>query len=191
MDGRVHRKDRRNGGMIMDFMKVVESRRSVRSFENKEIPEDEIEEIIEIGHMAPSAGNRQARDFIIIKDEEEKDRLVENAYGQSFIAEASWIVVVCANKERSAERYGDRGRELYSVQDATAAVENMLLAVVDKGYGAVWIGAFDEEKVVDQLDIPEGVRPVAMIPIGYPSNVPEEPDKMNADELTHRGRWER
>ncbi len=173
----------------MDFKKVAEKRRSVRSFEDKDIPEEEIKEIIKIGHSAPSAGNRQARDFIVIKDEGEKQRLVENAYGQSFIADAPWVIVVCANKERSAERYGERGRKLYSIQDATASVENMLLAVVDKNYSSVWIGAFEEEKVSDQLGIPNGVRPICLLPIGHPAEIPDEPDKMDAEELIHYGRW--
>lgn len=173
----------------MEFREATKKRRSVRSFREEDIPEKEILNMIEIGHMAPSAGNRQARDFIIVGEEEEKERLVENAYGQSFIAEASWVVVVCANEERSAERYGKRGRELYSIQDATAAVQNMLLAVVDKGYAAVWIGAFDEKKVAEQLEIPKGVRPVAMIPIGVPAKDPKEPPKMDIEELIHRGGW--
>ncbi|MFP4001774.1 MAG: nitroreductase family protein, partial [Thermoplasmata archaeon] len=98
---------------------------------------------------------------------------------------------VCANKERSGERYGERGRNLYSIQDATAAVENMLLAVEDKGYGAVWVGAFEEEKVSEQLGIPKDVRPVTILPIGHPKNIPDKPNKMSAEELTHRGHWER
>ncbi len=173
----------------MEFKETAEKRRSVRSFEPKDIPEEDILEILEIGHKAPSAGNRQARDFILIRDEEEKKRLVKNAYGQSFIAEAPWVIVVCANKDRSAERYGERGSELYSIQDATAAVENMLLAVVDKGYGSVWIGAFDEKKVEEQLGIPDGVRPIALLPIGVPENIPEEPAKMDIEEILHREGW--
>lgn len=173
----------------MELKEVAEKRRSVRSFEQKDIPKEEIEEIIEIGHMAPSAGNRQARDFILLADEEEKKRLVKNAYGQSFIAEAPWVIIVCANKKRSEERYGERGKDLYSIQDASAAIENILLAVVDKGYASVWIGAFEEEKVSDQLNIPEGVRPVAILPIGHPAESPTEPKKMDAEELTHQGGW--
>ncbi|MFP3872593.1 MAG: nitroreductase family protein [Candidatus Natronoplasma sp.] len=173
----------------MEFKEVAEKRRSVRSFKDEDIPEKDIKEIIEIGHMAPSAGNKQARDFIRVEDEEEKSKLAKNAYGQSFIADAQWVVVVCANKERSAERYGDRGRKLYSIQDATAAVQNMLLAVVDKGYGSVWIGAFDEGKVKEQLDIPKGVRPIALVPIGHPARVPDEPPKIDTDKLIHEEGW--
>ncbi|MBS3781226.1 MAG: nitroreductase family protein [Candidatus Thermoplasmatota archaeon] len=173
----------------MEFKKVIEKRRSVRSYTEDEIPKKDIEEIIRIGHTAPSAGNRQARDFIVVEDEKEKRRLVENAYGQSFIGDAPWVIVVCAHKKRSAERYGDRGRELYSIQDATAAVENILLALVDMGYSSCWIGAFDEDKVSKQLEIPDGVRPIAILPIGHPAGMPRKPEKMNAEELTHHGSW--
>ncbi len=173
----------------MEFKKVVEKRRSVRSYTEDDIPRDDIEEIVKIGHMAPSAGNRQARDFIIVKKDEEKEKLVENAYGQSFISDAPWVIVVCANKERSAERYGDRGRELYSIQDATAAIENMLLAVVDMGYSSCWIGAFEEDKVANQLDIPDGVRPIAILPIAHSEGESDKPEKMKAEELTHYGGW--
>jgi len=173
----------------MEFKKVAKKRRSVRTYTEEEIPKEDIKEIIKIGHMAPSAGNRQAREFIIVEEKKEKEKLVENAYGQSFIGDAPWVVVICANKERSAERYGERGRELYSIQDATAAIENILLAVVDMGYSSCWIGAFDETKVAEQLKIPKEVRPIALLPIGYPAQIPSKPAKMDAEELTHHGSW--
>lgn len=173
----------------MEFEEVVRKRRSVRSFLDKDIPKEEIVEIIKIGHMAPSAGNLQARDFIIVRDEKEKKELAENALNQKFIAKVPWVIVVCANEERSGKRYGNRGRKLYSVQDATAALENMLLAIVDKGYASVWVGAFDEEKVTKQLEIPAQVRPVAIIPIGHPAKTPREPSKMDFKQITHYEKW--
>lgn len=176
-------------GEKLEFEEVVKQRRSIRSYTGEEIGKDEIYELLKIGHAAPSAGNLQARDFIIVNSHETKTRLKKAAYGQKFIEDSSWVIVVCANEERSAKRYGDRGRELYSVQDASAAVENILLAVTDKGLGAVWVGAFDEEWVANILDIPDGVRPVAMIPIGHPDKISKEPPKMDVEELTHEGSW--
>ncbi len=173
----------------MEFQEVVKKRRSIRKFKEKSIPEKEIKEIIEIGHLAPSAGNLQARDFIVVSDEDGKRKLSDNAYGQEFISVVPWVIVVCANKERSGRKYGGRGRNLYSIQDATAAVENMLLAIVDKGYASVWVGAFDESKVSEQLNIPENVRPVAIIPVGYPDGSPNKPNKMKSQEITHYERW--
>ncbi len=173
----------------MEFKEVVEKRRSVRKFKDLDIPEKDIEEILEIGHMAPSAGNLQARDFIVIKEKEGKNKLSINSYGQFFICEASWVVVVCANKRRSSERYGERGEELYCIQDATAAVENMLLAIVDMGYACVWVGAFDEEAVAKQLKLPSHIRPIAILPIGYPAESNSEPKKIEVNEITHHEEW--
>ncbi len=173
----------------MEFEKVVEDRRSIRSYTDEKIGKEEIYDLLNIGHMAPSAGNLQARDFIIVNSHETKTRLKKAGYGQKFIEDAEWVIVVCANEERSAKKYGDRGRQLYSVQDASAAVENILLAVTDKDLGAVWVGAFDEEWVSNILDIPDGVRPVAMIPIGHPDKISKEPPKMDVKELTHEESW--
>lgn len=173
----------------MEFKEVVRKRRSVRKFKDKDIQEKEIKEILKIGHMAPSAGNLQARDFIVVREESEKKKLSDNAFGQKFVAEVPWNIVVCANKKRSGSKYGDRGRDLYSIQDATAAVENMLLAIEDKGYASVWVGAFDEKKVSEQFGIPSDVRPVAIIPVGNPAISPSKPPKMDYEEITHYERW--
>ncbi len=173
----------------MDFEEIVEKRRSIRKFAPKDVHIEMIKKIIDIGHMAPSAGNLQARDFILIRKNNIKEELVQCALGQSFIGEAPWVIVVCANKARSAKKYGERGRELYSVQDATAAVENMLLAITGQGLGSVWVGAFDESKVSELLSIPEGVRPVAILPIGYPDSKPSKPRKIETEELIHEEGW--
>lgn len=173
----------------MEFEKVVKKRRSIREFKEIDIPEEDIKKILRIGHMAPSAGNLQARDFVIIQKQDEKERLSRNAFGQSFIAQPPWVVVVCANKKRSGKKYGKRGEELYSIQDATAAIENMLLAIEDMGYASVWIGAFDEEAVSAQLELPSYVRPVAILPIGYRAVEPEEPEKIDVEDITHHAKW--
>ncbi len=173
----------------MEFEEVVEKRRSVRRFTDDDVPRDIIDRILKIGHKAPSAGNNQAREFIVVRDQRVKSKIVEAALGQSFIQDAPWVVVVCAHEERSASRYGGRGRDLYSIQDATAAVENMLLAVTNEALGSVWVGAFDEEKVSHILDIPQEARPVAILPIGHPAAEPSEPAKMSVKEITHEGMW--
>lgn len=173
----------------MEFEEVVKERRSVRQFTTEEVDKEVIYDILELGHKAPSAGNLQARDFILINSPTTKKKLKKAAYGQEFVKECPWVIVVCANKERSAKRYGDRGRSLYSIQDASAAVENILLAVTDRGLGAVWVGAFDEGGVSNILDIPDEVRPVALIPIGHPKSKPNVPKKMDVEKITHEGKW--
>ena len=165
---------------IMELMEIIKGRRSIRKFCNKPVPEDMLNKIIEAGRAAPSAGNLQARDFFIIENQEIKEQLVKAAHGQKFIAQASVAIVVCVNFE-SIESYGERGMELYCIQDSAAAVQNMLLMVHELGLGACWVGAFDEPPVTEVLKLPEHLRPVAIIPIGYPDQECQERSKRDDD----------
>ena len=170
-----------NSGGRMDVIEAIKTRRSIRSFSDKPVPRELIEEIIETGRAAPSAGNRQARDFFVITDTGTKQKIVEAALGQDFIARAPYVVVVCANEERIANPYRDRGVTLYCIQDASASVQNMLLALHAKGLACCWIGAFDEKAVSDIMSLPSHLRPVAILPIGYPDEVGREPAKRDDD----------
>jgi len=157
----------------MELFEAIAKRRSIRSFKSGPVSDYHLEEILRAGILAPSAGNTQPWEFIVTKKKEGRLELAEAALQQSFVAEAPVVVTVCANEERSARRYGERGRRLYSIQDTAAAMENMLLAATALGYGACWIGAFDENKVRKALGIPLGVRPVALLPVGVPAEMPE------------------
>jgi len=106
---------------------------------------------------------------ILVESREGKHKLSEAAYGQTFLLQAPIVFVICAVPEESGARYGTRGTTLYCYQDTAAMVQNILLAATDLGLGSCWVGAFDEESVVRILSIPEGWRPVAMVPVGYPS----------------------
>ncbi|MFX1296398.1 MAG: nitroreductase family protein [Promethearchaeota archaeon] len=170
----------------MDFFEVVFKRRSIREFhKDQKIPEKDLNKILEMAIKAPSAGNRQSWDFIIVTKQEIKKNLVRAALGQSFIAQAPVVVVVCANQGRSAAVYGRRGRDLYCIQDTAAAIQNMLLTITALGYGACWIGAFNEAAVCSILNIPEGVRPIAIIPIGVPEIIPNPTPRISIIELYH------
>lgn len=147
-----------------------------------------IHEIIKYAHFAPSAGNLQARDFIIIKDEKQKKRLSKASLNQMFIAEAPVDIVVCANLNRISP-YGSRGKDLYCIQDSAAAVEHILLLAVDIGLGACWVGAFDEYEVSRILELPPHIRPVAIVPIGYPLGKVTTTPRMDTKILIHYNRW--
>jgi nitroreductase len=82
------------------------------------------------------------------------------------------VIVVCADAEQSAGRYGPRGRDLYCLQDTAAATEHILLAAVALGLGGCWVGAFDERRAADALSLPKHHRPVAILPIGKPAGRP-------------------
>ncbi|RZN62133.1 nitroreductase family protein [Methanonatronarchaeum sp. AMET6-2] len=172
----------------MGLMDLIRSRRSVRKFKDKDVGSDEVRRILEAGRWAPSAGNLESRDYIVVRDRDVKQGLMRAA-GQSFIGDAPVLIVVCANMERSSQRYGDRGYNLYSVQDATAAVQNMLLMAHNLGLASCWIGAFDEDEVQSILDIPGGVRPVTILPVGHPAEQPSPPERSSLDKFVHKDEW--
>ncbi len=156
----------------MEPNKIFVERFSCRSFIEKEVPQEYIEVVLKAGIWAPSAGNLQPWKFFVIKNKELKEKLVEVAYGQDFISEADFVIVVIALPEESAIKYGDRGRSLYSIQDTAAAVENMLLQGSILGLGSCWVGAFSEEKAKKVLNLKEKEKPVAILPFGFPKEFP-------------------
>lgn len=159
--------------MTVDFWQVLEGRQSVRSFNTeREVPSEIVTRLLEAAIRAPSAGNCQPWYFFVVRNQGTKRALAEAALNQWFLSEAPVVMVVCAEAERSAIRYGDRGRRLYSLQDTAAAIENLLLAAVASGLGACWVGAFDEEEASRALDLPSHLRPVAIVPVGYPAGRP-------------------
>jgi len=173
----------------MHIPEMIRERRSIRVFSDKNIPEGGVELLVEAACWAPSAGNRQPWEFVIVRDEENKRRLAEAAYGQYFIAEAPVVFVICADPRRSASRYGRRGSELYCLQDTAAAVQNLLLTAKANGLGSCWIGAFDEGRVAEAVGSPKGVRPVAIVPVGYPAESPPPRPRRRLSEVIHRERF--
>jgi len=149
-----------------EMIEKITSRQSIRKFTNEPIPDSIIEEIANIGRTAPSGGNRQPWRIVIVTREDLKNQLVAAAHNQRFIAAAPVVYVICAVPEESAERYGKRGRKLYTLQDTAAMTLNILYGAHLHGYGACWIGAFEEEEVSKVLSIPSDMRPVAMVPVG-------------------------
>jgi len=169
----------------MELFKAIRGRRSVRSYSEDEIPEQDLKEILEAAICAPSAGNIQSWEFVVVQNDDTKEALAEAAYGQDFIAEAPVVIVVCANRARSARRYGDRGASLYSIQDTAAAIQNMLLASYALGYGSCWVGAFDEAKAARIIQAPPEIRPVAIIPIGRSVESPNPPPRISLEKVLH------
>lgn len=165
----------------MSILDIIKGRRSIRDFKDKEIPEGAIDAMIEAILWAPSAGNLQSRRFYFIFNGDIKKRLATAALNQSFIARAPLTVVACTDR-RIAFRYGERGINLYSIQDVSASIENMLLTAYELGLGGVWVGAFMEDEVKEILKLPDKLRPVAIIPIGYPARIPKPPPRVSQDE---------
>lgn len=166
----------------MDVFDCIKGRRSVRKFIKKDIKDEDLIKILEAGIHAPSSGNLQNWEFIIIRDEEMKEKIAKAALNQEFIREASVVIVACSNDERIAY-YGKRGKELYAVQNVAAAIQNILLSSYGLGIGSCWVGAFNEKEIKNILKIPEGVRILAIIPLGYPAELPEKPPRRVLSEV--------
>ncbi|MHC1590787.1 MAG: nitroreductase family protein [Candidatus Helarchaeales archaeon] len=162
-----------------DFTDLIKKRRSIRKLIGP-VDEKIILEIIENARWAPSAGNLQSWDIILVKSEERKTALARAALNQTFIAEAPVVLVVCANLRRSARIYGARGASLYCLQDTAAFIQTLLLLITAHGLGACWVGAFDEEQVATVVEtvIQKGIRPIALIPIGKSAENPVPPPRL-------------
>jgi nitroreductase len=157
----------------MEVMEAIINRRSIRVFTKSYVSEEMVEKLIEAARWAPSAGNVQPWDFVVVRESKTKAALAEAALGQMFICEAPAVIVVCANGGLSSQRYGVRGETLYCLQDTAAAIQNIHLVACSLGLGTCWVGAFQEDEVRRVLNVPHGVRPVAIIPVGYPAEKPE------------------
>ena len=173
----------------MDVFEAIKTRRSTRRYKSEDVSEEQVEKLLGAAIMAPSGGNMQPWDFIIIRGEEQKKALARAALGQMFIATAPVVIVVCANKPRTARRYGERGAELYSLQDTAAATQNMLLAATAMGLAGCWVGAFNDNAVSDVLGLPRNIRPVVILPIGVPDEFPRMPPRIALSEITHYDKW--
>jgi nitroreductase len=111
--------------------------------------------------------------MVVVQDTGLRHALASAALDQSFVAEAPIVIVVCAVPEESAVIYGQRGHELYCLQDTAAATENLLLAATALGLGCCWVGSFSETEVTRLLGLSHDVRPVALVPIGHSRQAPE------------------
>ena len=165
----------------MDVMTAIRERRSVRAYGETEVPQEAVDRLVEAAMCAPSAGNLQSRKFFFVTHGEIKARLARAALDQWFIAQAPLVIVACADRN-AVRSYGQRGHELYAVQDATASVQNMLLAAEGLGLGACWVGAFREGKVAESLDLPMHLRPVAIVPVGFPAESPQTPPRVRVED---------
>ena len=168
-----------------DFIHLISSRHSVRAFKEAPIQKDKINAIADASTRGPSAGNLQSYQTFVIAKKTEKEKLAEAAHGQGYIAEAPTVMVFCADPKRCGIEYGLRGEELFCVQDATIACTYAQIAAHSTGLSSVWIGSFDEDKVSDILKL-NNMRPVAILPIGFPDETPENTTRRSLDEVI---RW--
>ena len=169
----------------MQLESLLRKRAMIRAFTQDPIDEDKVWKILRNAWRAPSAGNLEPQDFLVVRDEILKKRLAEAALGQSFIEQAPVVIVVCSDTRRNVGRYGERGRNFYSIIDGSFSSFIILLSAVELGLGACFVGAFDDDKVARVLALPKEVRPIGIIPIGKPAEKPRRLSRIPLEERVH------
>ena len=159
---------------LMSLIDYILSRRSIRNYEKREIPEKTINQILKTGQNAPSAANKQPFHFIILKDQEIKKKI--STTFSRFIKDVPIVIVGCANEKALIT-----GK--WAVIDTTIAMQNMVIAAWTLGVGSCWIGSFNEKKVKQLLKIPDKWKVVALITLGYPAEKPKQRKKKTTEEI--------
>ena len=171
----------------MDFYDAVSKRLSVRSYKADPVPEDVLNRILEAGRLAPSAKNYQPWKFIVVKDPAIRQELVAACRGQGSVGQAPVVICGCCVIDQVWKNMG--GYWSAEAVDITIALEHMMLAAAAEGLGTCWIGAFLEAEVKKVLAIPDGVKPIALTPLGYPAREHKPQPRKPLSEITCVDRW--
>ncbi|MFT9496078.1 nitroreductase family protein [Anaerosolibacter sp.] len=166
-------------------MNAILNRKSIRKFKDIKISDEIVEELLRAGMAAPSAGNEQPWEFIVLRDKEIMKKITEVHPYSKMLLNADVAIVVCGDEEKEVYKG-------YWVQDCAAATENILIEVEDKGLGAVWLGVYPMEDRVEAIkhlfNLPPSVIPLSIIPVGYPDEQRKPVDRFNKTRI-HYDRW--
>ena len=159
----------------MSLIDLVLSRRSIRKYESKNIPEEVLQQILEAGRQAPSAANRQPIRFVVVTDQSVVKSVCDTLVTR-FVKSAPVAIAGCADVKSFLT-----GK--WAVVDATIAMQNMVIAAWALGIGSCWIGACNEEKVKELLKIPDRWKFVALLTLGFPAEQPKPRKKKQFEDL--------
>jgi Nitroreductase len=171
-----------------EFSRFLSGRCSVREFGPEPLADEDVQAVVAAAQAAPSAGNLEAWDVVVVTDEDARQALSDAAFGQTHVAEAPALFVVCANYIRSMSQYGERGI-LYAVEDATIACTYMMLAAQARGLSSCWTGAFEEDDVREYLGLPAHIRPLAILAVGRSQAPVRRTERMELENHIHYNEW--
>ena len=161
----------------MELQEAITTRRSIRAFQTKAIPREDLEAIVDAGRMAPTGSNRQPWDFLVVTEQE---KIAEISKAAEWMGEAAAIVAIVLDEFSPVWK-----------EDGCAAATTMLLKIVDLGYGATWVqGNIEpfEDEFKALLDVPADRHMPIMLPIGVPDELPIQ-EKMALDKVIHWETW--
>jgi len=184
----------------VDVLDIIKKRRSIRSYKPDGIPKDVLEKLLDAIRLAPSGGNQQPYKFIVVQDKETKAQLAAacrwspgRPKGQEFVAEAPVVIVACGSERNAVTRYYSGGEVYLALGrdvpaeidkssseylslvdiDVAIAIDHLTLVAAEEGLGTCWIAALDELAIKELLSIPEDMRVVVVMPVGYTASWPE------------------
>ena len=170
----------------MDVMEAIKKRYSVRSYQDRAVETEKLDSILEAARLAPSANNKQEWRFIVVQDKNTRQRLMQAAKDQAFVGQAPVVIACCA---RTDSHIMTCGQQCYPI-DVAIAIEHMALKATEEGLGTCWIGAFYEDKVKEILGIPQDIRVVQLLALGYSVKLrPNPKDRLRLKEIVMYGGW--
>lgn len=161
-------------------MSSIFTRRSIRRYTGEKIEDEKVDKILRAAMQAPSAGNQQGWEFIVVRDRDVLNKISKMSQYASMAAEADLAIIVLGNKN-------EMRMPSYMEQDLGAATQNLMLQAVEEGLGSVWLGVCPLEermKLISQIfNLPEGVEPFAVVAIGYPAQENKFVDRYNENKV--------
>ena len=169
-------------------LEIIHNRKSVRHYTDQEVTKEQLEVLVKAGMAAPSARNLQVWEFIVVQDKEVLKALASDLPYAKMLESAQAAIIVCGDIDKAITDVDSA----YWVQDCSAATQNILLAAESEGLGAVWTSAYPYQEimqvVVENLDLPDNIIPLNVIPIGYPTGEDKPKDKWKPEKL-HWNKW--
>ncbi len=176
---------------MTDFMKIVKERRSIRKYEDRDVPEDILNQVLEAVQWSPSWANTQCWDIVVVRDQALKEKLQQTIAPKNpatkAVTNAPVLLVVCGKKE-SAGYYKDVAVTKFGdwmMFDLGIATQSICLTAQANGLGTVIVGMFFHDKAADILNLPETHEVAVMIPIGYPAKISQAPERRAVDTIVH------
>ncbi len=158
-----------------EFLEFIKNRRSIRSFQDKQVPDNEVQMILEAGRWAPSASNKQPWEFYIIRDKEILKEISKNAIYGRHIKRAPFAIAIVGKKTTSPNYY---------IQDTSLVSMNMMLMAWSMGIGTCWIGSMNREKVKEILHLGKDDYLLTILPMGYiKGNIPKPTLRAALDQI--------
>ncbi|MEK6837389.1 MAG: nitroreductase family protein [Nanoarchaeota archaeon] len=169
----------------MDVFEAMRNRRSVRKYLDLPVEWDKVGSILDAGRLAPSSGNLQTWKFIAVRDLNKRKQIAEASAQQYWMEQAPVHIVIVGVFDKHLRFFGERGKNLYVIQDCAMAAMQMMLAAHALGLGTCFVSAINEERVGEIILIRGNARPMGILTVGYPAEQPKMPLRYRIENVTY------